>query len=40
MGFRQREAARVMADLQGEHAAPELELLLRAALGLLTPARA
>ena len=40
MGFRQRDAARVMAELERENAAPELEPLLRAALGRLTPARA
>src|SRR5215208_5280183 len=40
LGFRKRDAESAMVTLRREEAAPELEPLLRAALDILTPARA
>jgi Holliday junction resolvasome RuvABC DNA-binding subunit len=40
LGFRRRDAESAIATIRREHVAPELEPLLRAALGILTPARA
>ena len=39
LGFRKKDALRVLSDLRQNHKEPEVEPLLRAALNLLTPAK-